>query len=108
MTADYDAALFDPGTIQRFLDHFEILLASAIADPVVSVSRLPLLTESERQHIVVEWNSPAIDYPSERCIPELFEEQVRKTPDAVAVVFEDSFLSYAELNRRGPIRSRII
>ncbi len=100
MTADYDAALFDPGTIQRFLDHFEILLASAIADPVVSVSRLPLLTESERQHIVVEWNSPAIDYPSERCIPELFEEQVRKTPDAVAVVFEDSFLSYAELNRQ--------
>lgn len=100
MTVDYDAARFDAGAIQRFLGHCESLLASAISDPSTLVSRLPLLTESERRRILVEWNSPAAEYPSEHCIHELFEEQVRKTPEAVAVVFEDASLSYAELNRR--------
>jgi amino acid adenylation domain-containing protein len=100
MTVDYDAGRFDAGTIQRFLGHCESLLASAISDPSALVSRLPLLTETERQRILVEWNSPTAKYPSEHCIPELFEEQARKTPAAVAVVFEDASLSYSELNRR--------
>ncbi len=105
MTADYDAALFDPGTIQRFLDHFEILLASAIADPRVSVSRLPILAEPERRQLLEEWNSTAQEYPGGVPLQQLVEAQVERTPDAVAVVFatastSEQRLTYAQLNVR--------
>ena len=54
----------------------------------------------ERRQALYEWNATDAEYPREKCVHELFEEQVEKTPDAVAVVFENDFLSYAELNRR--------
>ena len=106
MTADYDAALFDPDTIQRFLDHYEILLAGAISDPESSVSRLPLLGEPERQQLLNVWNAAAVrEYPSDVALPQLVEAQVERTPDAVAVVFAEATssqqqLTYAELNAR--------
>src|SRR5207302_1049710 len=58
------------------------------------------LPERERQQVLYEWNDTQAEYPGDKCIHELFEEQVEKTPDAVAVVFEDAELSYGELNRR--------
>jgi surfactin family lipopeptide synthetase A len=106
MTADYDAAIFDPGTIQRFLGQYETLLASAIAAPENSVSRLRILTEPERQQLLSEWNSaPAQEYPRDVALERLIEAQVEKTPDAVAVAFASASssqqrLTYAELNAR--------
>jgi amino acid adenylation domain-containing protein len=61
---------------------------------------LPLLTEGERHQLLIEWNDTHRDYPKDKCIHELFEEQVEKTPDAIAVVFEDQQLTYRELNTR--------
>ncbi len=58
------------------------------------------MTERERQQLLVEWNASATDYPRHRCIQQLFEEQVQRTPEAVAVVYEDEQLTYQELNRR--------
>ncbi len=104
ISADYDAALFDPETIQRFLDHYETLLAGAMRDPECSVSRLPVLTGPERDRILYEWNSTARDYPRDVPLAQLIEAQVEKTPDAVAVQFagssKDEGLTYAELNAR--------
>jgi amino acid adenylation domain-containing protein len=106
ITADYDAALFDPGTIQCFLGHYETLLGSAISDPEGSVSRLPALPEPERQQLLNEWSSaPAQEYPSDVALERLIEAQVEKTPDAVAVAFAPAScgqqrLTYAELNAR--------
>jgi non-ribosomal peptide synthetase component F len=59
------------------------------------------LTEAERHQLLVEWNDTQADYPKDKCIHELFEEQAEKSPDAVAVVFEDKQLTYRELNQRG-------
>jgi amino acid adenylation domain-containing protein len=105
MTADYDAALFDPGTIQRFLGQYETLLAGAISDPERSVPRLPVLAETERQRLLHEWNSTARDNPSDVSLQQLIEAQVDRTPDAVAVAFATASssqqrLTYAELNAR--------
>jgi len=105
MTADYDAVLFDPGTIRRFLGHFEILLASAISDPECSISRLPILAQPERRLLLDEWNSAtAQEYPRDVPLQQLIEAQVEKTPDAVAVAFlaeaNNQRLTYAELNAR--------
>jgi amino acid adenylation domain-containing protein len=97
---DYNVDLFDAETIVRLLDHFRILLAAVIADPDRRICDVPLLTEAERQKLLVEWNDTKADYPKDKCIHELFEAQVEKTPDAVAVVFEDQQLTYRELNNR--------
>ena len=79
--------------------HFQTLLEAIVADPDQPISTLPILTESERHQILVEWNDTAADYPRDKCIHELFEEQVDRTPDAIAVEFEGQRLTYRELNR---------
>jgi len=65
-----------------------------------AVDRLPMLSRSERHRVLYEWNDTATEFPADKCVQELFEEQVLRSPDATAVVFEDAELSYAELNRR--------
>ena len=64
------------------------------------LSALPLLTEAERHQLLVEFNDTAAEYPKDKCVHQLFEEQVERTPDAVAVVFENEQLSYQELNAK--------
>ena len=68
--------------------------------PETALKALRVLPESERQQLVVEWNATEAPYPADRCVHELFEEQVARTPDAVALVHEDTQLTYGELNAR--------
>ena len=82
------------------LGHFETLLEGIVADPDRRLSELPLLTGAERQQLLVEWNRTEAPYPKDWCLHELFEEQVERTPDATAVVFEDRRLTYRQLNQR--------
>ena len=97
---EYSADLFDAETISRLTQHFGVLLAGAAADPQRSFTDLPLLTEAERKQLLIEWSGTRTDYPRDACIPELFEEQVKKHPQAVALVLEDNKLTYGELNIR--------
>ncbi|MFN7609998.1 MAG: amino acid adenylation domain-containing protein, partial [bacterium] len=97
---EYNTDLFDRSTIERMAGHFKVLLEAVVADPQARLKDLPLLTEAERHRILVEWNDTEKAYPSDRCIHQLFEEQVAKSPEAVAVVFEDQQLSYGELNAK--------
>ncbi|MEN6375767.1 MAG: AMP-binding protein, partial [Smithella sp.] len=71
-----------------------------LSDLNTGAAEKSVLTESERHQLLVEWNTTQIDYPREKCIHELFEEQVERTPDAVALIFEGQRLTYSELNRR--------
>ena len=71
-----------------------------MANPNEGLSEIPLLTDAEKHQLLVEWNDTRIDYPSDKCIYELFETQVAKTPDAIAVVFANQQLTYRELNSR--------
>ncbi len=99
-TVEYSTDLFETATIRRFLGHYRVLL-EAIADaPGSRLSELPLLTEGERQQIVVEWNETAHEYARERSLQQYIEEQVERTPDAPALQFESEQLSYRELNAR--------
>ena len=99
-TVVYSSDLFDGETIERLAGNFRTLLNGIVANPDSQIAQLPLLSESERHRVLVEWNDTATDFPRDRCVQQLFEEQVKRTPDAVAVVFESQQLSYAELNRR--------
>jgi amino acid adenylation domain-containing protein len=97
---EYNSDLFDETTIVRMAEHFQTLLEGIVANSKQAISELPLLTPAERQQLLVEWNNTAKDYPQEKCIYQLFEEQVERTPDAVAVVFEEKQLTYRELNAK--------
>jgi amino acid adenylation domain-containing protein len=99
-TLEYNTGLFDAATISRMRDHFQILLESIAANPEQRLSHLSMLTEAERQQLLVEWNDTKKDYPQDKCIHELFEAQVERSPDAAAVVFQSRELTYRELNRR--------
>jgi amino acid adenylation domain-containing protein len=96
----YNTDLFERETIERLLGHFKILLEAIVSEPQQSVTEVPLLSEAERQQLLVEWNPTEVAEPSHNCIHQLFEEQVARTPEATALVFEGERLSYAELNAR--------
>ena len=95
----YRIDLFDTATIARMGGHFERLLRGAVNNPNQRISRLPLITDAERNQLIVEWNNTQADYPN-RCLHQLFEAQASRTPEATAVVFEHQQLTYRELNRR--------
>ena len=97
---NYDTDLFDEGTIRRMAGHYQRLLEGIVADPGQPISQLPILTEEERHQILEVWNDTARGYPADRCVHQLFEEQVGRTPEAVVVVFENQQLTYRELNAR--------
>jgi amino acid adenylation domain-containing protein len=97
---EYNTDLFEPKTVERMLGHFETLLEGIVANPDQRLSGLPLLAEAERQQLLVDWNDTKAEFPRQKSLHVLFEEQVERTPDSVAVVFEGQELSYAELNTR--------
>ncbi|MGF1488110.1 MAG: amino acid adenylation domain-containing protein, partial [Prochloraceae cyanobacterium] len=97
---EYSSDLFDRATIERMAAHFENLLRAIVKNPQLSVGELPLLSEAEYHRLLVEWNDTASEYPRDKCIHQLFEEQVEKTPLSVAVVFENQRLTYQELNQK--------
>ncbi|MGA2351075.1 MAG: amino acid adenylation domain-containing protein [Terracidiphilus sp.] len=99
-TMIYNADLFERETIQRMMDHFVHLLGGIAADPDQTIDALPMLAESVRHQLLYEWNATKTEFPSDKCVHQLFEEQATRTPDATALVFEDESLSYAELNQR--------
>lgn len=90
----------DSATIKRLLVHLQALLVSITNNPHQRLKDLSLLTASERHQLLIEWNNTEINYSQYKCIHQLFEAQVEKTPDAVAVVLEDEYLTYQELNQK--------
>jgi amino acid adenylation domain-containing protein len=97
---DFARERFDAAAIERMLGHLATLLAGVLKDPECKPSRLPLLTAAEREQIVEEWNDTAVEFPSDKCLHELFEAQADRDPSAVAVVFGGEQLTYGELDAR--------
>ena len=97
---EYSTDLFERSTIERMLAHFRVLLDAITADPAQRLSDLPLLTEEERRRILVEFNATQANYPRNKCVHQLFEEQAARRPDNVAMVFHNQCLTYAGLNCR--------
>src|SRR5581483_2972294 len=100
MDCRYNAGLFSAETIQRWLGHFQTLLESIAKNSRQRVSKLRLLSADEPQKILVEWNSTRMDFPREKCIHQLFEEQVARTPNATAIFFGNDEMTYRDLNLR--------
>ncbi|MGP1375923.1 MAG: non-ribosomal peptide synthetase [Almyronema sp.] len=97
---EYSTDLFEADTIARLISHWQILLLGIVQQPDCALSELPLLSQREQHQLLVEWNNSAADYPVGQCWHERVEAQVARSPDAVALVWQNEQLTYAELNRR--------
>ncbi|MBD2741476.1 non-ribosomal peptide synthetase [Coleofasciculus sp. FACHB-1120] len=97
---DYDASIISVEAIQSLAEQFHALVESAANNPETAVGELNILSDRSRHQLLVEFNNTQVDYPQSKCIHQLFEEQAERTPDNIAVVFENQQLTYRELNAR--------
>ncbi|MCL6755242.1 amino acid adenylation domain-containing protein [Nostoc sp. CCCryo 231-06] len=97
---EYNSDLFDPVTIDRMMGEYQTLVEGIVANPDQQISQYPLLTPEQQHQLLFDWNQTKTADPENKCIHQLVEEQVNKTPDAVAVVFEGQKLTYRELNEQ--------
>jgi len=97
---DYNSDLFDRDTIARWLTHFETLLRGLAADSSQQVDRLPILSDAEHRQILQDWNATRGEYPRDKCVHQLIEEQAARNPNAVAVSSEGNSLTYSEMDKR--------
>ncbi|HSA60672.1 MAG TPA: amino acid adenylation domain-containing protein, partial [Nitrospiraceae bacterium] len=104
----FNTDLFERRTAERMLGHYKLLLQSALADPKARISRLPLLSKSEWKQQVQEWNRTRQAYPRSACFHELFEAQVKRSPDALALSMGRNRLNYNELNARANQLARFL
>jgi amino acid adenylation domain-containing protein len=96
----YDRQRFDDATIERMLGHVRTLLEGIAKEPERCLADLPMLTTAESHQLLVEWNQTQADFPQDKGLHELFEAQVERTPEAIAVSFEGEQLTYQAFNRR--------
>ena len=99
-TVEYNADLFKPATISRMFQLFQMFLEYALTRPDTPISKLQLITQKELHHIVFELNQTMLNFPREKCIHQLIEEQVEQTPNAIAIIHDQTEITYSELNRR--------
>ncbi len=96
----YNSDVLEAKTVAKIAEHFQNLLTAVVENPETPVGKLSILSEAEKQQILVEWNNTKTDYPQDISIHQLFESQVEKTPDAIAVIFGEEKLTYFELNNK--------
>jgi tyrocidine synthetase-3 len=105
---EYNSELFEQGRMERLLNHYQQLLRSILTHPGQAISRLEWLAPEEKTHLLDVFNRTQAGYPAGETLVSLFEAQVRKTPDAVAVVFEDQQLTYGQLNEKADRVARVL
>lgn len=108
LAVEYNTDLFDDLRMDRMLGHYQTLLESIVEDPETRISQSPILTEVEREQLLVDWNRTTTNYGEDSCIHKLFSKQVERTPNSVAVVFEQTSLTYAELDQKANRLARFL
>ncbi|MCG8672138.1 MAG: amino acid adenylation domain-containing protein [Pseudomonadales bacterium] len=104
----YDSTLFDETAVVSMLNHLEVILKSALSQPDVPVKRFELLDREEQDKILIEWNPEPANYPRDKCLHELFEQQAAQRPDQIALQFGQESVSYEDLNKRANQLARIL
>ena len=100
LVIEYEPDLFREETIARMSGHFLQIIQAVVENPNCQLSQINLLTSEELYQLLIEWNNTEVAYPQDKCIHDLFEEQVERNPNAVAVIFEGQQLTYQQLNQK--------
>ncbi len=105
----YNTDLFDRATIRRMIGHYRSLLRAVAVNPDRRISNLPLLSDRERHQLLVEWSgNDTCGYPDNKRVEEMFEEQVRRTPEKAVCFYKGAGLTYEELNRKADVLAGLI
>ncbi|MDT8717660.1 amino acid adenylation domain-containing protein [Clostridium sp. 19966] len=105
---EYCTKLFKKQTMEKFIEHFKNILYQIINNPEITISDIDMLSEEERQEILLDFNNTRLEYDDSRTICQVFEAQVEKTPDNIAVVYENKKLTYRELNEKANQLARVL
>jgi len=97
---EYNSDLYEAATVRRMIGHLKELLQGCVRDPQCEIEALPLLSDEERQQVLVSWNDTAREYPDDLCMHQLFEASAARNPQAIALVYRDVHVTYGELNER--------
>ena len=97
---EYNSLLYEKSAVERIISHFRNVLENAVSDPNIQVPDMDIFSEEEKKQFLFDFNLTETGYPKDKTINELFEEQAEKAPDKTAVLFEDSHLTYGELNKK--------
>ncbi|AKF96068.1 non-ribosomal peptide synthetase [Brevibacillus laterosporus] len=100
LALEYNASLYSHDRMQMIVHHLDNYLAEVMREPDKSLMEISFLDEAERRQLLYDFNASSFDYPRDKPVSQLFEEQVERTPDRIAVVFEGKSLTYRELNDR--------
>lgn len=102
-TWEYNADIFDPATIQQMIRHFAFVLDQLVTHPQQALNRVSMLSDDEYHMMARDWSGVDMDFPREKTLHQCFEEQAARSPEAIAVVYSDTQLSYASLNQRANV-----
>ncbi len=108
LNLEYCSKLFTRETMERFISHYEIVATAIIENPDVSLLEIDILSEEEKHQVLVEFNNTEAEYPNDKTIQQMFEEQVQSTPDSIAVIYEDKILTYNSLNKKSNQIARVL
>jgi len=108
MDIEYCTNLYKRETIERIISHYINILGKMSQNPDITLEQLEMLSEEEKHKLLYEFNNTYAEYPKDKAVHELFEEQVKKTPDDAALVYEDKVLTYRELNRKANQLARVL
>ena len=97
---EYDTEAFDQAFVNHLAEQFQTLLDAALANPETTIDQLPIVSDCERQQLLFDWNNTQRAYPNLKSLTQVFEQQAEQRPDALAAVFQNQQLTFAELNRR--------
>ena len=97
---EYNSDLFDTATVDRLIGHYKCLLERIVDNPAQSITTLSILSQAEEARLLLGWNDTAGEYAEARCFHQLVEAQAQRTPDAIALLYEDQQLTYDEFNRK--------
>jgi amino acid adenylation domain-containing protein len=99
-TVEYNLFLYEKATVERIISHLQNLLKNAVSNPGLQLADLDIFSQEEWKQILFDFNMSKADYPQDKTLHQQFEEQVEKTPDKIAVLFEDRQLTYRDLNEK--------
>lgn len=105
---EYCTSLFKRETIERLCIHLENLIKAIVADQNMLLANIDILSKSEQDQILYEFNATCIEYSQEKTVHQLFEEQVKRTPDKTVLVFNENSMTYAELNSKANQLAQIL
>jgi amino acid adenylation domain-containing protein len=97
---EYSTELFKKETVERFTGYFKKILLKAVEDPGIKISEIEIISAEEKKNLLFDFNHEIVEYPKDKTIHRLFEEQAERTPDNTAVVYEKEQISYKELDRK--------